>query len=59
LRDLDVPLDVQLQLQLRTWWFAIDVAVTVMDVEHHETALVDARLQPSRLAARDWGGYGP
>lgn len=55
LRDLGVPLDTQLQLQLRTRWFALDVAVTMLDAEFRETALVDARLQPSRLAARRWG----
>ena len=55
LRDLNVPLDTQLQLQLRTRWFALDVAVALLDSEFRETALVDARLQPSRLAARRWG----
>lgn len=54
LRNLNVPLDTQLQLQLRTRWFALDVAVSLLDSEFRETALVDARLQPSRLAARRW-----
>jgi general secretion pathway protein K len=55
LRDLNVPLDTQLQLQLRTRWFALDVRVTVMEAEFAESALVDARLQPSRVAMRTWG----
>jgi general secretion pathway protein K len=55
LRDLDVPLDVQLQLQLATRWFALDTEVALMDSVFSETALVDARLQPSRLVARIWG----
>jgi general secretion pathway protein K len=55
LRDLNVPLDIQLQLQLRTRWFALDTRVALMDAEFAETALVDARLQPSRVVARTWG----
>ena len=55
LRSLDVPIDVQLQVQMRTRWFALDVTVAVMDAEFSETALLDARLQPSRLVARRWG----
>jgi hypothetical protein len=50
-----VPLDVQLQLQMRTRWFALDVRVAVLDSEFAESALVDARLQPSRIVARRWG----
>lgn len=56
LRDLNVPLDTQLQLQLRTRWFALDVAVTLLEAELRESVLVDARLQPSRPAARSRGG---
>ena len=55
LRDLNVPLDVQLQLQMRTRWYALEVRVAIMDAEFTETALIDARLQPSRLVARRWG----
>ena len=55
LRDLDVPLDAQIQPQLRTRWFALDVKVAVHESEFVETALVDARLQPARLVARAWG----
>jgi general secretion pathway protein K len=55
LRDLAVPLDVQLQTQLRTTWFALDVRVNVGESQFEEEALVDARLQPSRIVARRWG----
>lgn len=54
LRDLDVPLDVQLQPQARTRWFTLDVEVAIMETEFRETILVDARIQPARLAARRW-----
>jgi len=55
LRGLDVPLEVQLQPQMRTRWFALDVTVAIMDAEFTESALLDARLQPSRVVARRWG----
>ncbi|HEV2817324.1 MAG TPA: type II secretion system minor pseudopilin GspK [Allosphingosinicella sp.] len=55
MRGLAVPLDVQLQPQLRTRWFALDVRVQVGESEFGEAALVDARLQPSRIVARSWG----
>jgi general secretion pathway protein K len=54
LRGLAVPLDLQMQAQLKTTWFALDVRVTVGEAEFHETALVDARRRPSRLATRRW-----
>ena len=54
MRGLAVPLDVQLQPQLRTRWFALDLRVLVGESEHDETALVDARLQPSRVIWRRW-----
>jgi general secretion pathway protein K len=54
MRGLAVPLDAQLQPQLRTRWFALDVRVEVGESEFSESALVDARLQPSRIAARSW-----
>lgn len=53
--EVDVPLDVQLQPQMRTHWFALEVRVAMADSEFVETALVDARLQPSRLIQRRWG----
>jgi general secretion pathway protein K len=56
MRGLAVPLDVQLQPQLRTRWFALDVRVQVGESEYDEAALVDARLQPSRVVARRWSG---
>ena len=55
LRDLNVPLDMQLQLQLRTRWFALETRVALLDAEFAQSTLVDARLQPSRVAARRWG----
>ncbi|HYN46099.1 MAG TPA: type II secretion system minor pseudopilin GspK [Allosphingosinicella sp.] len=54
--ELTVPLDVQLQPQLRTDWFAFDLKVAVRESEFEETLLVDARLQPSRVVAHRWGG---
>ena len=54
--ELNVPLDVQLQPQLRTGWFALDVRVAVGESRFEEAVLVDARLQPSRVVARRWGG---
>jgi general secretion pathway protein K len=55
MRDINVGLDVQLQPQLKTSWFAIDSRVTMMGSEFSESVLVDARLQPSRLVNRRWG----
>lgn len=53
--ELQVPLDVQLQPQLKTNWFALDVRVTLTGAEFNEAVLVDARLQPSRIVQRRWG----
>jgi general secretion pathway protein K len=55
MRDLQVPSDVNLQLQLRTRWFALETRVEQMGADFAETVLVDARLRPSRVAARSWG----
>jgi general secretion pathway protein K len=55
LRDLNVPLDMQLQLQLRTSWFALETRVALLDAEFAQSTLIDSRLQPSRVAARRWG----
>jgi hypothetical protein len=49
-----VGLDVQLQPQMRTTWFAIQARVQFMDSEFRETVLVDSRLQPSRIVQRRW-----
>jgi general secretion pathway protein K len=55
LSEIDVPLDVQLQVQSRTVWFALDIEAQVRGAELSETALIDARLQPARLAMRRFG----
>ena len=39
----------------RTRWFEVTSVVAVLDLEFSETALVDARFQPSRLVGRRWG----
>jgi len=55
LSELAVPLDTQLQPQVRTRWFRLELNVSVLDSEFSEIALVDSRIQPSRLAVRRWG----
>ena len=55
LQGVTLPLDVQLQPQLRTRWFALDVRVELQGAELNETALIDARLAPARIAVRRWG----
>jgi general secretion pathway protein K len=50
-----LPLDVQSQPQLRTRWFTLDLKVELQGAELRETALVDARLSPARIAVRRWG----
>lgn len=55
MRDLDPPLDVRLQPQVRTRWFALELRSEVGGAEFREWVLVDARLQPARVAARSWG----
>ena len=52
--ELNVPLDVQLQPQMRTNWFTIDSRVEMMGSLFTETILVDSRLQPSRIVQRRW-----
>lgn len=42
------------QPQLRTSWFATELRVAVGDAELTQTALVDARLSPSRVVSRRW-----
>lgn len=49
-----VPADAQAQLKTRTEWFVLDIRSSVGESEHYETALVDARLQPSRIVRRRW-----
>ncbi len=43
------------QILIDTRWFAIDLKVEFGGAELHETALVDARFAPSRVALRRWG----
>jgi general secretion pathway protein K len=50
-----LPLDGLAQAQLRTRWFALDLRVAMKGAELHETALVDARIAPARIAVRRWG----
>lgn len=52
--ELNVPLDTQVQTQLKTSWFTMDVRVRLMGSEYRENVLVDARLQPSRVVQRRW-----
>lgn len=52
--ELNVPLDVQVQPQLKTNWFTLDVRVRLTGGEYRENVLVDARLQPTRIAQRRW-----
>ena len=55
LSELAIPLDAQLQPQIRTRWFALDLRVALLDSEFSEYALIDSRIQPSRVALRRWG----
>ena len=55
LAGVQLPLDVQLQPQLRTRWFALDLRVELQGAELIETALVDARIAPARVVVRRWG----
>jgi len=50
-----LPLDVQLQPQLRTRWFQANLRILLNGAELVETALVDARIAPARVVARRWG----
>lgn len=54
LTNAAVPFDAQQQVQLRSVWFTLDIRSRVGDSEHVETALIDARLQPTRIAQRRW-----
>ena len=56
MRGLATPLDVQLQPQLRTRWFAFDLRVRLGESEYDESALVDARVRPARVVSRRWSG---
>ena len=52
--ELNVPLDAQVQPQLKTNWFTLDMRVRLQGGEYRETVLIDARLQPSRIVQRRW-----
>ena len=54
-RNINVPMDGLSQLQLSTRWFALDLRVEFQGAELEETALIDARLMPARVAMRRWG----
>jgi len=53
---LETNSDPMSQLQLKTYWFTIDLSVRFEDSEMEEWALVDARLAPAKVVARRWGG---
>ena len=58
LSEIDVPLDVRLQPQVRTRWFAIDLRIEMQGAEMIESALVDASGTPARIVSRRWGSDG-
>lgn len=49
------PLDASNQVQLSTRWFSLDLRIRFGGAELIETALIDARLRPSKVAVRRWG----
>jgi general secretion pathway protein K len=53
--ELDPPLDVQLQPQIKTVWFRMETRVATEGAELIQTALIDARLGRPRLVVRRWG----
>ncbi|HEX8624599.1 MAG TPA: type II secretion system minor pseudopilin GspK [Allosphingosinicella sp.] len=53
---LETNADPMSQLQLKTYWFTIELSVRFADSEMEEWALVDARLAPAKVVARRWGG---
>ena len=58
LSELNVPLDVRLQPQVKTRWFALDLRIEMQGAEFVETALIDAVQAPARIVARRWGSDG-
>jgi general secretion pathway protein K len=50
-----MSLQAQLQAKLNTSWFALRLEVRLRGAELVETALVDARRTPARIAVRRWG----
>lgn len=55
---VQLPIEVQLQPQLRTRWFTVALDVRVDGAELSEMVLVDARLAPARVVMRRWGEDG-
>lgn len=55
LANVQLPMDVRFQPQLRTRWFKLDLRIELQGAELTETALVDARIAPARVAVRRWG----
>jgi general secretion pathway protein K len=53
---LETNVDPMSQLQLKTYWFSIDLSIGFQEAEMEEWALVDARLNPAKVVARRWGG---
>ena len=53
---LETNVDPMSQLQLKTYWFAIELSVRFEDSEMEEWALVDARSAPAKVVARRLGG---
>jgi general secretion pathway protein K len=58
LSELNVPLDVQMQPQLRTRWFALDIRIESEGAEFAQSVLIDANRPPARIVARRWGSEG-
>jgi general secretion pathway protein K len=55
LKRASMSLDAQLQPKLNTQWFALELKVQLRGAELLETALIDARHTPARVAVRRWG----
>ncbi|MDB5669600.1 MAG: Type secretion system protein [Alphaproteobacteria bacterium] len=55
LKRAAMPPESQSQPQLATRWFALDLKVRLRGSELRETALIDARRLPARVALRRWG----
>jgi general secretion pathway protein K len=52
---IPINADPMSQLQLKSSWFTIDLAVRFADAEIEERALVDARVPSAKVVARRWG----
>ena len=55
LSGASAPLDASNQIQLSTRWFSLELRIRFAGAELIETALIDARLRPSKVAVRRWG----